>query len=282
MQANRKDWPLTMMCRQLKLAPSGFYAWRTRTAGPRARRREALRTGIRQAHEASHRRYGSPRVTAALNQSGMRCCVNTVAKIMREIGLAARIKRRFRLTTDSNHDLPIAPNRLKRQFARRRPNEAWTADMTYIPTGEGWLFLATVMDLFSRRIVGWSMGERLDTALVSDALSMAIQQRRPPAGLIHHSDRGCQYASQAFRSLLTAHGLVSSMSRRGNAYDNAPMESFYASLKRELVHPTTYATRSQARSSVFEYIEANYNRRRLHSSLDYLSPAAFEARGKFS
>lgn len=282
MRDHRKDWPTRVMARVLRVSPSGYYAWRHREIGSRSQGRVQLRTVIREVHEQSRRTYGSPRVHATLRGRGIACCVNTVAKVMRQEGLAARVKRRFKTTTDSSHDLPTAPNRLDRCFRRDRANEVWVGDITFIATGEGWLYLATEMDLYSRKIVGWAMGDRLTTELVASALSMAVTQRRPLAGLLHHSDRGCQYASRAFRRLLSAHGMVCSMSRRGNAYDNAPMESFFGTLKQERIHRASYATRDQARTDVFEYIEAFYNRRRLHSALGYMSPADFEAKGEFS
>jgi len=281
MRDHRKNWPLRTMARVLRVSPGGYYAWRKRQPSARSQRRATLQTAIREVHEQSRRTYGSPRVHAALTGRGITCCVNTVAKIMRQAGLAARVKRRFKTTTDASHDLPTAPNRLNRCFRRHRANEAWVGDVTFIATDEGWLYLATEMDLYSRKIVGWAMGDRLTTDLVASALSMAVAQRRPPIGLLHHSDRGCQYASRAFRGLLSAHGMVCSMSRRGNAYDNAPMESFFGTLKQERIHRASYATRDQARTDVFEYIEAFYNRRRLHSTLGYLSPDDFEANGKF-
>jgi transposase InsO family protein len=280
MHEHRSIWPLRVMCRVLQASPSGYYAWRRRPPSLRAEWRTQLRAAIREVHGASRQTYGSPRVCAALRASGASCCVNTVARIMRENGLAAKVKRRFKVTTDSGHDLPVAPNHLDRCFGRSRPNEAWVSDITFIATAEGWLYLAAEMDLYSRKIVGWAMSDRLDTALVARALTMALDQRRPGAGLIHHSDRGCQYASGWFRRLLLDHGLVCSMSRKGNAYDNAPMESFFGTLKRELIHRASYATRPQARTAVFEYIEVFYNRQRLHSTLGYQSPADFEARGQ--
>jgi transposase InsO family protein len=279
MKEHRSVWPLKVMCRVLAASRSGYYAWQKRRPSAHFHRRTVLSAAIREVHQASRRTYGSPRVTAALKKEGVGCCVNTVAKIMREDGLAVKIKPRFKATTDSSHDLPVAPNRLARCFDRRRPNEAWVSDITFIATAEGWLYLATEMDLYSRKIVGWSLSDRLTTELAAGALAMAIAQRRPPAGLLHHSDRGCQYASGAFRRMLSAHGAVCSMSRRGNAYDNAPMESFYSTLKRELIHRRTYATRDQARTDVFEYIEVFYNRQRLHSALGYQSPADFETNG---
>lgn len=282
MQEHRKVWPLRVMCRVLEVSRSGYYAWQGRPPSARFRRRTELRTAIHRVHETSRRTYGSPRVSAALRRDGVACCVNTVARIMREDGLAAKIRRCFKATTDSSHDLPTAPNRLDRCFAQSRANAAWVSDITFIATEEGWLYLATEMDLYSRRIVGWALSDRLTADLVAGALRMAIERRRPAAGLLHHSDRGCQYASESFRRLLAAHGLVCSMSRRGNAYDNAPMESFFGTLKRELVHRARYATRAEARVEVFRYIEVFYNRQRLHSALGYQSPVQFEAQGKFS
>jgi transposase InsO family protein len=236
-----------------------------------------LRAAIQEAHIGSRRTYGSPRVHAAIKAKGVACCENTVAKIMRETGLRAKTKRRFRATTDSDHNLPVAPNRLDRSFVRQSPNEVWVSDITFIATDEGWLYLATAMDLYSRRIVGWAMGERMTSDLVISALQMAVVHRQPPRGLMHHSDRGCQYASAAFVQMLAAHGMVASMSRKGNAYDNAVMESFFGTLKRELVSFDKYATREQARKAIFEWIEVFYNRQRLHSSLSYRSPAEFES-----
>ncbi|MCB9858796.1 MAG: IS3 family transposase [Phycisphaerales bacterium] len=207
----------------------------------------------------------------------MRCCENTVAKIMREDGISARPRRRKARTTDSSHGLPVAENLLAREFDRSEANQVWVSDITYIPTEKGWLYLATTLDLYSRRIVGWSMCERMTSDLVIDALAMAIEQRRPPSGLMHHSDRGSQYASHAFRNMLAAHGMICSMSRKGEVYDNAVIESFYATLKRELVNGSQYATRDDARRAIFEWIEVFYNRQRLHSSLGYRSPADYEA-----
>ena len=267
------------MCRVLQVSRSGYYAGKSRSPSARFHRRSALSAAIQEAHAASRKTYGSPRITAALKKKGVACCVNTVAKIMRKDGLAAKVKRRFKVTTDSGHDLPTAPNRLAQCFRQERPNQAWVSDITFIATDEGWLYLATEMDLYSRKIVGWAMGERLTTELVSSAFSMAIAQRCPPAGLLHHSDRGCQFASGAFRQLLAAQRAVCSMSRKGNVYDNAPMESFYSTLKRELVHPGAFVTRHQARTALFEYIEVFYNRQRLHSTLGYRSPTEFEAHG---
>lgn len=276
MREHRKEWPLKVMCRVLEVSRSGYYAWTARQPSARFHRRATLSAAIHEAHATSRKTYGSPRVTAALKKKGVACCVNTVARIMRKDGLAAKIKRRFKVTTDSAHDLPTAPNRLDRCFRRERPNQAWVSDITFIATDEGWLYLATEMDLYSRKIVGWAMSERLTTELVSAALSMAIAQRRPPAGLLHHSDRGSQYASQDYQALLTKHQIHCSMSRAGNCYDNAPMESFFGTLKTELVHHCHYQTKMEAKTDIFEYIEVFYNRFRRHSALQYQSPVNYE------
>ena len=207
---------------------------------------------------------------------GNRCCVNTVARLMRREGVVAKTRRKFRVTTDSKHGRPVAENVLDRQFRPEAPNQAWTADITYVATCEGWLYLAAVEDLHSRRIVGWSMGPRIDSRLVVDALEMAVARRLPGEGLVAHSDRGSQYASEHYQSLLTGHGITCSMSRRGNCWDNAPMESFFASLKKELIQGETFATREEARASIFEYIEIFFNSIRRHSSLGYRSPAEYE------
>ena len=276
MHEHRLRWPLRIMCRALKVSRSGYYAWRQRPTSARARRHDHLGSAIGEVHSHSRRSYGSPRVHAALNRGGVTCCVNTVARIMREDGLRARSKRKYKITTDSSHRLPVAENLLNRGFVRSRPNEAWVADITYIRTDQGWLYLATELDLYSRRIVGWAMSDRMTSDLVIGALAMAVEGRRPPAGLIHHSDRGSQYASRAFQKLLTAHRMVCSMSRKADVYDNAVMESFYGTLKTELVHLARYATRREAKQAIFEWIEVFYNRQRLHSSLGYKAPADFE------
>ena len=255
----RERWPVRLMCRVLRVSAGGYYDWRGRPKSTRAQACEALVDTIKVVHAEVKARYGSPRVHAELAARGEPCCVNTVAKLMREHGLVARTKRKFRCTTDSNHDRPVAENVVDRQFEPEAPNQVWTADITYVATREGWLYLAAVEDLYSRRIVGWSMGERIDSRLVVDALEMAISRRLPDAGLVAHSDRGSQYASEHYQRILTGHGITCSMSRRANCWDNAPMESFFASLKKELVHDEDYATRGQARASLFEYIEVFYN-----------------------
>ncbi len=276
MHEHRLQWSLRILCRALKVSRSGYYVWRQRPTSARARRRDQLRTAIREAHVRSRRTYGSPRVHAALNRRQVACCVNTVARIMREDSLRAKTRRKYKATTDSSHRLPVAANLLDRNFVQSRPNEAWVADITYIPTDEGWLYLATELDLYSRRIVGWAMSERMTSDLVIESLIMAVEQRRPAAGLIHHSDRGSQYASRAFQKLLAAHGVICSMSRKADVYDNAVAESFFGTLKTELVHLARYATRREARQAIFEWIEVFYNRQRLHSSLGYKSPVDFE------
>lgn len=265
------------MCKTLEVSRSGFYAWLGRGESDRARDDRRLTSLIHGIFDESRGIYGVPRVHQTLLQRGEPCGHNRVARLMRQAGLRSKTKRRFRVkTTNSKHGNPIAPDHLDRDFWASAANQVWVSDITYIPTDEGWLYLASTMDLFSRRIVGWSMSSTLHSTIVVDALLMAIGQRAPAAGLIHHSDRGVQYASAEFRGVLTANGFVASMSRTGNCYDNAAKESFYHTLKTELVNHERYATRDEARASVFNYIEAFYNRRRLHSTLGYLSPEAFE------
>jgi transposase InsO family protein len=274
---HRTQWPVRRLCAALEVSPAGYYAWRGRPASPRQRRRDALRGEIEAIHARVKARYGSPRVHAELVGRGHPCCVNTVAKVMRAAGIAAKTRRKFRHTTDSNHDRPVAPNVLGRRFAAAGPNEAWVADITFVPTREGWLYLAVVEDLYARRVVGWSMAARITSRLVVDALAMAVQRRLPQAEVVAHSDRGSQYASDHYQRLLAEHGITCSMSRRADCWDNAPMESFFASLKKELVHHEDYTTRAQARASLFEYIEVFYNRERRHSTLGYQTPAGYEA-----
>jgi putative transposase len=274
---HRARWPVRVQCAALEVSPAGYYAWRGRPASRRQQRRDALRGEIEAIHARVKARYGSPRVHAELVGRGHPCCVNTVAKVMREAGIAAKTARKFRHTTDSNHGRPVAPNVLDRRFDAAGPNVAWVADITFVPTREGWLYLAAVEDLFARRVVGWSMGSRMTSRLVVDALAMAVQRRLPGAALLAHSDRGSQYASDHYQRLLARHGITCSMSRPADCWDNAPMESFFASLKKELVHHEDYVTRAEARASLFEYIEVFYNRERRHSTLGYQSPADYEA-----
>lgn len=273
---HRAYWPVRLMCRLLQISPGGYYTGRRRPASEQQQRRDALTVEIRAIHQEVKERYGSPRMVRELRARGQDCCVNTVAKLMRQQGIVAKGKRKFRCTTDSNHDRPVADNLLDRQFEPTAVNQAWTADITYVPTREGWLYLAAVEDLYSRQIVGWSMSERITSRLVVDALEMAIARRLPGEGLLTHSDRGSQYASDHYQRLLERHHITCSMSRRGNCWDNAPMESFFASLKKELIHEENYQTRQEARASLFEYIEVFYNRVRRHSALDYQSPVEYE------
>jgi putative transposase len=267
------------MCRVLRVSPGGYYDWRGRPASATSERRAALVASIKAIHVEVKARYGSPRIHAELVARGNPCCVNTVARLMRREGVAAKARRKFRCTTDSNHGRPVAGNVLDRQFEPEAPNRAWAADITYIATGEGWLYLAAVEDLHSRRIVGWSMGPRADSRLVVDALEMALAGRRPGPGLVAHSDRGSQYASEHYQGTLARHGIVCSMSRRANCWDNAPMESFFASLRKELTRGEPFATRAEARAELFDYIEVFYNRARRHSSLGYKSPSEYERAG---
>jgi transposase InsO family protein len=265
-------------CDVLEVSRSGYYAWLTRPQSARGRRREELARKILAVHAENRGVYGSPRVCRALKAQGQSVSRNTVAKVMSERQVRAKTKKKFvPCTTDSRHGGPVAANVLDRQFAADAPNRKWAADVTYVPTAEGWLYLAGVIDLYSRKVVGWSMADHLRTELVGDALKMAISHRRPGEGLLHHSDRGAQYASDEYVGLLQSHGMEVSMSGKGNCWDNACMESFWATLKTELVNDACYATREQARQSIFEYIEVFYNRKRLHSSLGYNSPEAFEA-----
>jgi transposase InsO family protein len=264
------------MCDALEVSASGYYAWTNRTPSPTEQRQQMLVAVIRIIHAEVKGRYGSPRMTAELNARGHDCSENTVAKLMQNHGIFAKAPRRFVRTTDSRHGLPTADNILDRDFNPTAPNTAWSADITYVPTADGWLYLAVVEDLFSRRIVGWAMDATMTSRLVVDALEMAIRRRLPGEGLVAHSDRGSQYASDHHRGILARHGITCSMSRVAQCWDNAPVESFFASLKRELVHDERYISHDQARANVFEYIEAFYNRVRLHSSLGFLSPEVFE------
>jgi transposase InsO family protein len=277
-QSDLTAYPIAISCDVLEVARSGYYDWAKRPISPQRQRREELGMKIKEAHEDNRGVYGSRRVCQALRAQGETVCVNTVAKIMKEDGIQAESGKKFvPCTTDSNHDLPVAENILDRQFTAELPDQKWAGDITYIQTNEGWLYMACVIDLCSRMIVGWSMADHMETDLVSDALKMAIARRQPAEGLLFHSDRGSQYASDDYQHLLQEHKIQPSMSRKGNCWDNACTESFWATFKTELVYRQQYATRDQAKQSIFEYVEVFYNRKRLHSSLDYLSPEAFEA-----
>ena len=269
-------FPVRLLCRALAVSRAGFYAWQARPPAPRGQADERLGLEIAAIHAESRRRYGSPRIHAELVDRGHRTSRKRVARLMRGRGLTARRRHRFRVTTHSRHPFPIAPNVLARQFERAAPDQAWVTDITYIPTGEGWLYLAAILDLCSRFVVGWALSERITDDLTRGALGMALARRRPPRGLLHHSDRGSQYASGAYQRVLTQQGIIGSMSRRGNCWDNAVAESFFATLKVELVHDAAWATRAAARADLFEYLELFYNGQRRHSALGYLSPRAFE------
>ena len=270
------SFPVRTACRVLGVSPSGFYAWRRRPGGRRAEADRELSREIAAIHAASRGTYGCPRVHAELRDRGHHVSRKRVARLMRASGLQARRKRRFRATTDSRHAHPVAPNLLEQRFEATRADEIWLADITYVPTAEGWLYLAVILDLFTRQVVGWAMDREMPQALTLRALMMALARRRPLPGLIHHSDRGSQYAATAYQNALRAHGIRCSMSRKANCFDNAPAESFFGTLKTELVHQQHYATRAAARRAIFEYMEVFYNRQRRHSALGYKSPAEFE------
>ena len=277
-EGHRLLWRLVVLCRLLRVSKAGYYAWRRRAPSPRSRNNQALTVRIAALHSERRGVYGSPRMHRELRSHGIPIGKHRVARLMRAAGISARQPKRHVVTTDSNHRLPVAPNILQQDFTATAPNTRWVTDITYIPTAEGWLYLDVIMDLYARRIVGWAMGDRMDCGLVMRALDMAVHQRAPAGGLIHHSDRGSQFASDAYRRQLTQQGMTASMSRRACCYDNAAMESFFHTLKVELTHRRHFQTRQQAQTAIFEYIEVFYNRVRIHSALGYLSPAAFEAR----
>jgi putative transposase len=272
------DYAIVELCEAFAVSRSGYHDWAARKPGPRAQADELLLPLIAQAHSEGRREYGSPRVMRWLRARGHRCGRMRIGRLMRQAGLSHRPRRRFRplSLTDSNHDLPIAPNRLAHRTPTVKPNTVWVADITYIATAEGYLYLAGVLDRCTRRCIGWAMDDTLATTLPLAALDMALTQRKPPAGLVHHSDRGVQYASAAYRGRLAQAGVIPSMSRKGNCYDNALMESFWSTLKRGLVQHQVFATRAAARAAIFEWIEVFYNRTRFHSALGYQSPVDFE------
>ena len=271
MKANENEFAVRLMCRVLEVSPSGYYAWRCRMPSKQAQARVALDVRVRQAFETRKRRAGAPRLARHLNVGRRQ-----VAASLQRQGLRAKAAKKFKATTNSNHSLPVAENLLQQDFTAQRPNQVWVGDITYIGTDEGWLYLAIVLDLFSRKVVGWSMSERMTASLVCDALRMALFRRKRPRGVIMHTDRGSQYCSRDHRDLLDTHGLIASMSAKGNCYDNAAMESWNHSLKIEAIHGERFATRAQAKAHVFDYIEVDYNRDRLHSTLGYVSPEQFE------
>lgn len=276
-QRHAEQYRIKMMCLVLGVSRSGYYAWRRRQPSARERANRLLSALIRLLHQKSRRTYGYRRIHAALVAQGTTCGKNRVARLMQKDGLRARRRRRYKRTTQSRHNWPVAPNRLAQSFVATSPNQKWLTDITYVWTAEGWLYLSVVLDLYSRLVVGWAMEPYLTDSLTKKALQMALARRQPQPGLLHHSDRGSQYASASYQHLLSSHQALTSMSRTGNVYDNAPMESFFATLKTELIHHCNYITRRQAKSDIFEYIEVFYNNQRLHSALGYLTPMAFES-----
>ena len=273
----KADWPVQALCRNLGVTAAGYYAWRDRPLSARAEAAASLAGEAKAAFTEAKGRYGSPRLHRALLARGVECCVNAVAGVMKSLGLAACRRRRPRSAGPGGGGGSDTPNTLDRQFAATKPDEKWVSDITCVPTGEGWLYLAAVEDLYSRRIVGWAMGDSPDSAPTARALGMAVARRRPGPGLLVHSDRGCQYTSAEYREAAAGHGAARSFSRKGNCWDNAPMESFFASLKKELVYRESFATRSAAERAIFEYVEVFPNRVRLHSKLGYVAPASFES-----
>ncbi len=272
----RKDYELAELCATLNVSPSGYAAWKRGGSPFRQRLTDTqMLVHIQAIHKEVKGSYGSPRMTKELRGRGFPASKGRVERLMRENGIHARHKRRFKVTTDSKHSLPVAPNVLDRNFTPGAPNQVWAGDITYIWTAEGWLYLAVVLDLFNREVVGWSIKPRMTADIVTNALKMAWFRRRPAPSLIHHSDRGSQYASGAFQAQLRSFGMQCSMSRKGNCWDNACSESFFNSLKNERVHGTRYDTQAEARADIFDYIEPFYNRKRLHSTLGYASPANF-------
>ncbi len=272
----RDQYPVSTMCAVLQVGRSSYYAWKRRPETQRAREDRVLLVHIRAVHKQSKHRYGSPRIHKALGKKGISCGRKRVERLMRQNDIKAKGRRRFKATTDSKHAHPVAPNLLNRQFSVEAPNTVWAGDISFIPTKEGWLYLAVVLDLFSRRVVGWSLQTTLAQSLVLDALEMAIARRQPGSDLLHHSDRGSQYAAQAYRQLLEKHDMRVSMSRKGNCWDNAPVESFFKTLKAELPEDHVFENRVQARAAISEYLEVFYNYERMHSTLDYMSPVEYE------
>lgn len=280
-QDHRREYRVSLMCRVLHVSRSGYYAW---VSHPESRRRvenRRLLSQIRIAYDRNRGVYGSPRITEELRDQGYVCNEKRVARMMRAHGIRAKTVRKYKVTTDSKHNLPVAPNLLNRQFTVAQPNAVWVSDITYIWTSEGWLYLAGVVDLYSRQVVGWAMSRRIDGQLTLSALRQAIARRHPGRGLLHHSDQGKQYAAGDYSDLLNDHGMIASMSRRGDCWDNAVMESFFGTLKTEMVYFEEFSSREEAKTKIFEYIEVFYNRQRRHSTLGQLSPVEFERRNGF-
>lgn len=276
MNQEKRWYPIDVLCRALRVSRAGYFAWCRGRRGLRQYADAVLLAKIRVIYSENDRNYGSPRIYDELREKEVSCSKERVERLMRENGLAAKHKRKFKVTTNSDHDLPVSPNILAGRTDWKRPNQAWVGDITYIPTDEGWLYLAVLLDLFSRRIVGWAMDKRMTRHLPLRALEMAVQRRRPPPGLIHHTDQGSQYASANYQAALNVNAMIGSMSAKGRCYDNAVAESFFHTLKVELVYDRHFASREEATSAIFRYIEAYYNMKRRHSVLDYLSPADYE------
>jgi putative transposase len=277
---HKQEFPVVVMCRVLDVSESGYYAWLKRPICQHHREDAHIAQKIRQVFEGHQGRYGSPRLHHELREEGISCSRKRIARLMREEELSARRKRRRVLTTKRDETHPVAPNVLNREFTATSPNTKWVTDITYIPTKQGWLYLAVILDLYSRMIVGWSMSGNCDEGLVERALDLALTRRRPAPGLLHHSDRGSQYTSRAYRACLEHAGMIVSMSRKGNCWDNAAVESFFGSLKEECVGSTIYVSHAEARSAIFIYLEAYYNRIRRHSALGYVSPSVYEQRDR--
>jgi putative transposase len=275
-----QNYSILKMCRIVNVSRSGYYQWCKRGESLRKKKDRELKEQILLIYTKYKKRYGSPRIHSELRDIGIRCSKKRVERLMRELGIKARHKRLFKVTTNSKHDYPVALNLLNRQFKVDAPNRVWVADITYIRTFEGWLYLAVVMDLYSRKIVGWSMSKTMTADLALSALKMAIRRRKPPKGLMHHSDRGVQYASHPYQKVLKAHQMVRSMSRKGNCWDNAVIESFFSTLKTECIDGKIYLSRSQAKREIFEFIEIDYNRKRRHSTIDGMTPESFENQNK--
>ena len=276
MQSLDSEFSIALMCRCLNVSRGGYYQWKQRPPSPRAQSQEAMADEIKRVFDDEKSRVGSPRIAKRLNDEGHRVSRHTVAKIMKIKGWRAKAARKYKATTNSNHNLPVAPNHLAQNFEATAPDQKWVSDITYIWTDEGWLYLAVVLELYSRKVIGWAMAERMTASLVCDALTMALWRRKRPKNVIIHSDRGSQYCSAAYQTLLKQHQLICSMSKKGDCYDNAAMESWNHSFKVEAIHGERFSSRDAAKQHVFEYIEVYYNRKRLHSKLGYLSPEAFE------
>ena len=276
MEQLRADYPVPLMCRIYEVSLSGYYAWQGRPPSKRSQEDARLEVEIKAAHQRTRETYGAERLQEELADNGVNTTVHRIKRLRKKLGIRCKQKRQFKVTTDSNHTMPVAPNLLGQKFNANRPNQIWVSDITYVPTDEGWLYLAGHKDLFSGDLVGYAMSSRMTKSLITQSLFRGVAEKRPPKGLIHHSDRGSQYCAHEYRKILEQFGLVASMSRRGNCYDNAPMESFWGLLKNELVHHRHFKTRAEAIQTITKYIEIFYKRQRKQARLGYLSPIAFE------